>query len=140
MKEKYQDNKVNVRVKIAGLWMGMMMLYIYNDFFHLFPSGSLEKIMDGQMGPIEISQANLLLAAVLMAIPVVLAIMTLFNSPKVIRLINIIFGGIYTLVNISNLIGEEWLFWFFLGAIQIVITITIVVVSFKWPKVEQVII
>jgi len=137
MNELYQDNKVSVRVKIIGLWLGMMMLYIYNDFFHLFPDGAIAKIMNGEMGPLEITQVNLLFAAILMAIPVVLAIVTMFFSVKIIRLLNIVFGVIYTVVNISNLIGESWMFWFLLGAIQIVFTIMIVGISLKWPKVKQ---
>ena len=136
MKQVLQENKINIRLKISFLWMGMMMLYIYNDFFHLFPPDSLQKIMDGNMGPLTISQLNLFMAALLMAIPVILSVVTLYFSSKTIRVINIVFGVLYTFVNIGNIIGETWIFYIFLGIIQVGITLAIVGSSLKWPKMK----
>ncbi|MDA3932373.1 MAG: DUF6326 family protein [Tenericutes bacterium] len=136
MKQSLKDTKIDVKFKISALWMAMMMLYIYNDYFHLFPPESLQNIMDGQMGPLAVTQFGLLSAALLMAIPVIISVITLTLSAKIVKITNIIFGILYIFINIGNLIGEEWAFYIFLGIIQIFFTVIIVYLSFKWPKTE----
>jgi len=133
MKNTLKDTKIDTKIVIAGLWMAMMMLYIYNDFFHLFKPDAIQNMMDGQMGPFEVTQTGLFSAAVLMAIPVVMTIVSLVCSAKLNRVANITLGSLYTIVNIVNLSGE-WAFYIFLGVIQIAITLSIVWISIKWPK------
>jgi len=44
----------------------------------------------------------------------------------------------FTLVNIGNLVGEKWAYYLFYGIIEIIITITIIIISIKWPiKIEN---
>ena len=64
-KNELTNTKVDIKFIIAGLWASMMMLYIYNDFFHLFMPNSIQEIMDGNMGPFAVTQIGLLTAAVL---------------------------------------------------------------------------
>lgn len=133
MKNKFKDSKIETKIVIAVLWIAMMILYIYNDIFHLFKPDAIQNMMDGQMGPFAVTQLGLLSATVLMAIPVIMSIGTLVCSAKVSRVANIIFGSLYTIVNIVNLQGE-WAFYIFSGVIQIAITLYIVWISVKWPK------
>lgn len=133
MKNKFKDSKIETKIVIAVLWIAMMILYIYNDIFHLFKPDAIQNMMDGQMGPFAVTQIGLLSATVLMAIPVVMSIGVLVCSAKVSRVANIIFGSLYTIVNIVNLQGE-WAFYIFSGVIQIAITLYIIWISIKWPK------
>lgn len=136
MNQNLQDNKIDIKIQIAVLWLAMMALYIYNDFFHLFTPGSIQNIMDGNMGPFETTQTGVLGAAVLMAIPVGMSILAVFSNAKINRIANIVMGILYTIVNIANLPGETWIFYIFLGTLEIVITLTILYLAFKWPKAE----
>lgn len=136
MNQKLQDNKIDIKIKIAVLWLAMMSLYIYNDFFHLFTPGSIQNIMDGNMGPFETTQVGVLGAAVLMAIPVGMSILAVFSCAKINRIANIAMGILYTIVNIANLPGETWIFYIFLGTLEIIITLAIIYLAFKWPKAE----
>ncbi len=136
MKKTYLDKKIDVKIKIAALWGAMMILYIYNDFFYLFVPDSIQHIMDGNMGPVQISQLTLFAAAAMMAIPVFMGLFTLLLSAKLSRIFNIIFGILYTAINLVNFPGE-YFFYMFLGVIQTAFTIYIVYLAFKWPKNEH---
>ena len=133
MKNKLKDTKINLKIVIAGLWIAIMFLYIYNDIFHLFKPDAIQNMMDGQMGPFAVTQMGLFTATVLMVIPSLMVIVALVCPAKMNRIANIIFGSLYTIVNIANLPGE-WVFYIFSGVIQIFITLTIVWISIKWPK------
>lgn len=135
MKKTYTNNRIDIKIQLAALWSAMMMLYIYNDFFHLFVPESLQHIMDGYMGPLDVTQFTLFLAALLMALPVLMAVITLFVSTKLSRPMNITLGVLYSFVNIANLPGE-WTFYIFLGLIQFCFTVTIIWLSIKWPTTE----
>ncbi|XMB67304.1 DUF6326 family protein [Mycoplasmatota bacterium zrk1] len=136
MKKTYLDKKIDVKIKIAALWGAMMILYIYNDFFHLFVPGSIQDILDGNMGPVEISQFTLFAAAAMMALPVLMGLFTLLLSSKFGRVLNIVFGILYSAINLANFPGE-YIFYMFLGVIQLSLTVYITYLAFKWPKNEQ---
>ncbi len=129
-----EDVKVGTRLKLSGLWVSLMLLYIYADFLSLFKLGAIDEILKGFMGPFPVSQAALLMAAALMAIPALLVFLTLALPASPSRWTNLIFGGLYILVNISNLIGETWAFYWMFGLIEIIVTLMIVVLAWTWPR------
>ena len=131
---EYEDVKLSTRTILIGLWVTLMLLYLYCDIFTFFRPHHLNEIMEGLMGPFEINQISLLIAGVLMAIPALMIIANLFIKLNQIRWINIIAGIIYTFVNIGNIIGEKWAYYLFYGIVEIGIAILIVVITIKWPK------
>lgn len=62
----FQDERVNVRIKLAALWVAVMFIYVYADIKTLFQPEIPEQIISGVVGGMKISQAFLLSAAVLM--------------------------------------------------------------------------
>lgn len=134
-KQPLTDAKVNTKIKIAALWIVVMILYIYNDFFSLFKPGALEHIMAGNMGPFAVSQGGLLSASVLMVIPALMIFISLVLKPKVNRVVNSIVSGLYIAVMVTSLIGE-WYYYIFMGAVEIVCNILIIYFAIKWPRVE----
>ena len=87
------------------------------------------------MGPLPVTQTSLLAASLLMIIPAVMVFLCLTLKPKINRWTNIILGGLYIAVNISNLIGETWVYYLFFGIIEIGLALLIVWYAWKWPKV-----
>ena len=75
-----------------------------------------------------------MVASLLMIIPAVMVFLSLTLKPVVNRWTNIALGGFYTLVNISNLIGESWAYYVSFGIIEIVLTLLIVWYAWKWPN------
>jgi len=42
-----EDPKVNIKTKLSGLWVAVVFLFIYVDYFSLFVPGVLEKMIEG---------------------------------------------------------------------------------------------
>jgi len=131
-----EDVKINVKMKLSALWVALMLLYIYADWFSLFRTGQIEEMISGRMGPFPVTQGSLLSASILMMIPAVMVFLSLTLKPKINRWVNIILGVLYTFVNISNLIGETWVYYIFSGVVEIVFTFLIVGYAWKWRNPE----
>lgn len=129
-----QDGKVGTRLKLASLWVSLMFVYVYADFLHFYQPGDLQSALDGFMGPFPVTQTALLMAAVLMAIPAAMVFLTLAMKAAVSRWANVVFGILYTAVNISNVIGETWYFYWFLVLIEIAMTLLIVFYAWTWSR------
>ena len=124
-------------MKLAALWVAMMLLYIYADILSLFRPGQIDEMIRGLMGPFPVTQGSLLVASILMIIPAVMVFLSLTLKPKIDRWANITLGVFYTVVNISNLIGETWAYYIFFGVAEIVLTLLIVWYAWRWPNPER---
>jgi len=131
-----EDLKINVKMKLSALWIALMLLYIYADIFSLFRPGVITEMMAGNMGPFPVTQGSLFTASILMMIPAVMVFLSLTLKPNVNRWANIILGGLYTAVNIGNLIGETWAFYILFGIGEMVLTLLIVGHAWKWRNPE----
>jgi hypothetical protein len=129
-----EDIKVNTRIKLSGLWVSVMLLYIYADILSLFRPGEVQEILEGRMGPFPATQGSLLTASILMILPALMVFFSLTLNAKANRNVNILFGALYTLVNISNLIGETWVYYLVFGVVEIVMTLLIIWYAWKWPN------
>jgi hypothetical protein len=130
----YADNKFSTRAILIGLWITLMLLYIYCDIFSFFRPNHINEIVSGFMGPFQINQISLMVAGLLMALPTLMIIANLFIKLVAIKWINIIAGIVYTFVNIGNIIGEKWVYYLIYGIIEIGITLLIIIKSISWPK------
>ncbi len=130
--KELEDAKINVKIKLSALWVATMLLYIYADILSLFKPGQMEKMLEGFMGPFPATEGSLLTASILMIIPAVMVFLSFTLKPKANRWVNIIFGVLYTLVNISNLIGETWVYYLLFGVVEIVFTLLIIRYAWKW--------
>lgn len=131
-----EEIKINVKMKLSALWAALMLMYIYADWFSLFRTGQIEEMMSGRMGPFLATQGSLFAFSFLMIIPPVMIFLSLALKSKAGRWSNIIFGGLYTLVNIGNLIGETWAYYFLFGIVEILFTSMIVGYAWKWRSPE----
>jgi hypothetical protein len=132
-----EDVKIPVRMKLSALWVALMLVYIYCDIYSLFRTGVIEEMISGRMGPFPVTQVSLLSASILMIIPAVMVFLSLTLKPQVGRWANIILGVLYTFVNISNLIGETWVYYIFSAVVEIALTLLIVWYAWRWkPAIE----
>ncbi len=130
------DIKIHVKMKISALWVSVMFCYIYGDYFGLYQPGKLQGMLEGKMGPLgPTTQGVLLGTSVLMAIPSVMAFLSLALKPNLNRWVNIIFGVIYTVIVLITMPGA-WAFYIFLGIVEVVLTALIVWYAWNWPKQE----
>ena len=132
-KKIFEDIKLDTKIVLAGLWIVLMLLYLYCDIFSFFKTDSINRILSGFMGPFRVNQITLLSFSLLMIIPAIMVFLCLIIKSNVNRCINIIAGIVYTLVGIGNMIGETWIYYVVFVLIELMITVSIIIISIKWP-------
>lgn len=135
-KAPLQDFQVNVKLTLAGLWTAVMFCYIYADYFGLFVPGSLQKMLDGQMGPLgPVTQGVLLGTSLMLALPAVMIFLSLALRPGLNRWLNIVMGVLYTLIILITM--WSWYFYIFYGVIEVALTGLVVWYAWRWPRQTQ---
>lgn len=132
----FVEHGVGVNVKLAGLWTAMMLLYVYADILSLFRPGQIAEIESGKIGPFDVSQASLVIASLIVILPALMIVLSLTLRPSLNRPANLALGLLFTLVNVSNLLGESWVYYFLFGLLEIALTLTIVATAWSWPRRE----
>jgi hypothetical protein len=129
--------RVGVRSKLSALWATMMFLYVYADVQSLYRPGQIDEIRDGKIGPLEVSQAALLAASVVVIIPAFMIFLSLILPSRMNRWANIAAGVVFALVNISNVLGETWVYYWVFGILEILITLVIVRYGWKMNEIAS---
>jgi hypothetical protein len=132
--KKLEDIKINVKLKLSALWVSLMLLYIYADILSLFTPGAVEEMIAGNMGPFPVTQLALFSATIMMAIPALMVFLSLTLNAKMNRWVNVILGTLYTVISIGNLIGETWIYYLSFGVMEIILTLIIVTIAWRWPE------
>jgi hypothetical protein len=131
----FEDIKVDVKIKLSALWASAMFCYIYADYFGLYVPDSLQQIQAGKIGgAVPATQGVLLGASLLMAIPSVMIFLSVALRPRLNRLLNMIFGVVYTLVILVTM--WQWAFYVFFGIIEMALTGLVVWYAWTWPRAE----
>lgn len=133
MKERsaLMENSIDPRLILMSAWAAMLCLYLYCDFFTLFRPGQLEVMSGGKMGPFAVSQAGLFWAGVLMAIPSLMILVSTLAPAGVNRILNMVSGAVYFVVNIGNLIGETWAYYYLFGLLEVGLAILIFFIALR---------
>ena len=135
-----QDRAVNVKVKLALLWVALMFLYIYNDIFSLFQPGHVAELAEGKLEGIQFTQSLLFGAALLMAFPSFMVLLSLTLKARANRMVNIVVGILHILVLISTqFVGDEktWFYWRFYELLEALFLALIIRTAWKWPAAES---
>jgi len=134
-----ENPKVNIKIKLAALWASATFCYLYGDYFELYTPDKVNSLIKGDNNLD--SPAILLLASIILAIPSVMVAASIFLKPKINRILNILFGTLFTLmmVFIGIISTNEWyLFYVFLAFLESIITALIVWYAWKWPEERQI--
>ncbi|MCK4900006.1 MAG: hypothetical protein KAS38_14600, partial [Anaerolineales bacterium] len=133
-----EDPKINIKIKLAGLWASVLFIFIYVDYFGLYIPGFMEKILEGEVGHtgFEITQVFLLLVIILMIIPSLMIFLSLALKAKANRLTNIIVGIFKIVIVAVAVIGETWVYYIFASIVELVLLSLIVWYAWKWPNPE----
>ncbi len=130
-----ENSKVNIKIKLAALWASATFCYLYGDYFQLYTPDKVNSLITGDNNLD--SPSTLLLASIVLAIPSVMVAASILLKPKINRILNILFGTLFTLmmVFIGIVSTNEWyLFYVFLAFLESIITALIVWYAWKWPK------
>lgn len=124
-------------LQLSALWASVTFCYLYGDYFGLYVPGTVQNIIDGQMGPLGAVTQQLLVGTTLMlAIPSLLVVLSLVSAPRVSRWLNIVFGSMFTVIMLLTMPGA-WRFYQLLGVIEVGLTAWIVWAAWSWPRVAR---
>ena len=131
-----EDRQVNVKVRLALLWVALMFFYIYNDIFSMYQPGHVAQLVEGQLEGVQFTQTLLIGAAVLMAFPSFMVLLSLTLKARANRLVNIIVGILHVLVLLGTQFvgeGEVWFYWRLYELLEAVFIVLIIWTAWKWP-------
>ncbi len=132
-----EDVKINIKIKLSGLWATVMFLFAYVDIMGKYQPGHIEDIMAGEVGGFQINQVWILGVVIMMTIPSLMIFLSLILKPKVNRWTNIIVAILKIIVVVGSLfIGVSWAYYIFGSIVEIVLLSLIVVYAWKWPTQE----
>ena len=133
-----EDVKINMKIKLALFWVALMFFYVYNDIFSFFHPGHVAELVEGQLAGIQFTQELLFGAALLMALPSIMIVLSLTLKAKMNRMVNIIVGIFHMVVLVGTLMvpGDLWVYYATYMAFEAVFIILIIWHAWKWPKQE----
>ncbi len=128
-----KNKKVDIKIKLAALWLVFILLYVYTDFYKLYMPEKIQAVMSGIIDGFEVTQMSLLLISIVTIIPACMIYFSLTLNSKTNRILNIAMGIFHVIIGIVNIIGTTWYFYMFYGALLIIVAILIVLNAWKWP-------
>ena len=129
------DAPVPIRYKLSALWISVMFLYIYADYFELYVPGKLQSILAGQMAPLgPVTQSVLLGTAAMLALPSLMIFLSVALRASATRWLNVAVGVIYTAIQIAVVSSSGWTFYVAMGMLETALTVLIVWTAWKWPR------
>jgi CHASE2 domain-containing sensor protein len=132
-----EDRRVNVKVRLALLWVALMFFYIYNDMLSMYQPGHVAQLVEGALEGVQFTQTMLVGAGVLMAFPSLMILLSLTLKARANRLVNLIIGIFHVLVLLGTQFvgeGEVWLYWRLYELMEAVFIVLIIWTAWKWPK------
>jgi hypothetical protein len=133
-----EDLDVNVKIKLAGLWVALMFFYLYRDVLGFMEPGHVEDLLTGELAGVRMTQALLLGSAVLMAIPSIMVFLSLALRAQANRWANIILGIVHiAILGGTFFVGEISALYAFYAIVEFLLVVLIVWHAWKWPKLEE---
>ena len=130
-----EDANVNVKIKLSALWVALMFLYTYADILGFYTPGSIEKMVSGELGGIQINEGFLFVMAIWMAIPSVMVFLSLTLKANANRWVNIIIGIVSIVVlGATFFAGEFSARYTFQAIVEGVLIALILWYAWTWPK------
>ena len=130
-----KDYEIHIKLKLSALWISVMFCYLYGDYFELYVPGKVSGLIDGN-NPLN-SPLWLFLASLLMVIPALMTFLALVLKPTINKWLNISLGILFTVIMVVIAVFSltPWkIFYVFLAVVEIILTSTIVLNAFKWPR------
>jgi hypothetical protein len=136
MKKNLDEQRVNVRIKLAALWTSFMFLYIYVDYFALYMPGKIAGILDGRVFTFDITQGFIFTAFFLAVIPMLMIFLSVVLKAGASRLTNIIVATILIPYMLFNLAGEAWPHMIFAAVVEVALLVLIIRYAKTWPALQ----
>lgn len=122
-----------MKSKLSTLWIFATLNYLYCDVVTLMDPNMLKEFLAGSVGGMNITQAFLLGAGVLVEIPIAMVLLSRILDQRVNRWANFVAGGVMTVVQLATLFAKTpSLYYVFFSVIEIATTMAIVWIAWRW--------
>lgn len=119
-----------VRIKLSGIWISLMLTYLLGDVLRIF-SGDFEAgLMDGM----QVTELMYLGLAILLVIPIVMVYLTLVLTYRVNRWTNIILAIFFFVFNLIGLPGYPSTYDQFLIIVGLAFNVLTVWYAWRWIR------
>ena len=123
---------MDMKAKLSTLWIFVLFNLMFSEFHRLLQPGFLEEVMTGTVGGVQLSQEVLLLGAMVLEIPIAMALLSRVLNHRVNRWANIIAGAM-TIALVSFNVTTD-LDNIFFSTIGVVAMSLIVWHAWRWHK------
>ena len=117
-----------IQIKLSGLWVATMLIYLLGDVLRIFSGDAKPGEMNGQ----PVSKNMYLIAAILMLMPILMVLFSLFLGYPVNRWANIIAAAFFLLFNLVALPGYPSLYDKFLLAVSLIFNGITIWLAWNW--------
>ena len=132
-----KEVKINVKMKLAGLWISAMFCWIYGDLLRIY---SGDYLVGGDIrGDLIAPEKLWLVSAITMIVPGAMVFLSLALKAKTNRTVNIVLGIFYTCYSLTAFFGGGYPSAYdnFLLLVGILFTALVVWYAWRWPKQEN---
>lgn len=119
-----------IQIKLSGLWVATMLIYFLGDVIRIFSGDAKPGEMNGQV----ISKNMYLIAAIIMLIPILMVLASLFLDYPINRWSNIIVAGFFLLFNLVGLPSYPSLYDKFLLVVSFLFNGATIWLAWNWVK------
>lgn len=116
------------RIQLSVCWIALMLIYLLGDVLRLYEKGQAAALIDDK----PMTQTQLLMAALLMLIPVLLALAMVFLPQEVARWFGIIASLILVIINIFGVGSYTGLFDRVLICVSLALNVFTAVWTWLW--------
>ena len=132
-----EERTIPVQAKLAALWASLVLVYIYVDILSLYQPGVIDDIRAGRVWQFDITQTWAVGALALMAVPILMVALSLMLPARANRLTNLTVATIYTIVSVTNAIGESWVYYFaFAVGLELIVLGLVLRYAWTWPRTQ----
>lgn len=127
-----------IKSRLSTLWVVATLNYLYCDVVTLMDPNLLRQFMAGHVGGIQVTQAFLLGAGVLVEIPIAMVLLSRILGDRSNRWANIVAGTTMTAVQLLSLVVKTPApYYLFFSIIEIACTAAIVWYAASWRKISS---
>jgi hypothetical protein len=128
-----EDTRVGIRLRLAILWIVILVFYLYNDIFMLMRD---LRAGDGA-GDSPPSEVTMLVYAMVITPCALMPWLCLALKPAVNRWVNIAVGAAYFAIIVWTLTPSgTHLFYRFIGVVENLITLLVIWTAWRWPTAQ----
>jgi glucan phosphoethanolaminetransferase (alkaline phosphatase superfamily) len=133
---RYQDNRVDVKLVLSGMWIAMLFVSAYVDIFAYFRKDVLRAALDGHLSGMTqpVDQTILTAALLYILVPSLMIVLSLILRPRANRVTNMAVSLLYAVTVAVSCIGETWVYDLLGSAVEVVLLLAIARTARKWPR------